>query len=167
MPALILFACSDSDVRWIQGVSEAPLNDLPSSWTLALLFWPSAISERTQGQQIERSSSSILKSGTAPELQELLHCSLPKSARWWVRAQRACRLLSLQFYRLDSLQNSSRYVVCLPVLVCIAAFLPFLPREQPSSPHFPNNALQGNTCWYTRESSCCLCVGMSTDRTWR
>lgn len=45
------------------------------------------------------------------------------------------------------------YVVCLPVFVCIAAFLPFLLGEKPSSTHLQNNALQGNTDTHGRAAA--------------
>jgi len=93
--------------------------------------------------QAQRTSSGILKSGTVPELQETLHCPLPRSTRWCVKAQKACRLLSLQFYNLNPLQSSSMYVVYLPVFVCVAAFLPFLLRAQPSPPCLPEQRLAG------------------------
>lgn len=121
----------------------APLNVLLGNWTPALLFWPRATSERTQEQQIQRTSSSILKSGTVPDLQEMLHCPLLRSTRWQVKAHKACTLLSLQFYNLNPLQSSSTYFVYLPEFVCIAAFLPFLLREQPSFPHLPEQCLAG------------------------
>lgn len=60
----LLWSCRWTTAGWIQGLNTfskcchhvwgtwAPLNALLGNWSLALLFWLCAISERTQGQQI-------------------------------------------------------------------------------------------------------------------